>query len=285
MPTKIILSNIDDFVSLYNSGTHRKDLAKIFNISNGTVDRIFRENKLTKRTSKECRQLIMRDVTNEFDTANSKDIIKNYISGISENKIAKTFNVSRTVIKRILTQNNITRRTQSESESLKWEKMSKEKRLQQVKAAHIAATGRVRTIEEMSLSAKTKQKNLIMTGKGEQYILNWFNKKGFDTIPQMAVNGYNIDIGIGDSIAVELLRNPGNPFAKKSDKRKIENLTNLGWNVIYIWVARNDILVETTLKNIIPIIKRTNSDPSFRGKYWVFRGTGELYSTSSSDLN
>jgi len=219
----------------------------------------------------------------KIESSNFDNIVKAYLSGVSENQLAKINNVSRSVIHRILLKKGIKRRGRSEAELLKWSQMPKEKRKHQFKAAHEAARNRARSMGEMSKSAKTKQKTLSKVGKGEKYILNWFREKGFDAIPQRAFNQYNIDIAIGDSVAVELMRYTASPFRRESDSRKIKNLTNLGWNVIYVWVTRGDILVERTIEQIIPIIKRTYSDPTFRGKYWVIRGTGEVYTTSCSD--
>lgn len=68
-------------------------------------------------------------------------IINLYINGESENSISKQLNISRQAIRNRLNENNISIRTRSEAEKLKWSKMDNIARKNQVKKAHESTLG------------------------------------------------------------------------------------------------------------------------------------------------
>jgi hypothetical protein len=133
------------------------------------------------------------------------EIFREYERGESVNTVSKIFGVSRNVINRILVENGITPRTQSEAETLKWSKMSKEVRAKQVEKAHEACRGRIRSENELTTSALARERNpnIKHIGHGEIETVNLLNNLGVDFVYQKAIGRYNVDFAIGD-VAVEL---------------------------------------------------------------------------------
>jgi len=211
------------------------------------------------------------------------NIINSYVNGVSENALAKSLNISRNVITRILRENGVNRRTRSEAETIKWSQMSPDKRSRQTRACHIAARGRKRTEEEMIKSAFTKEKTLSKVGKNELFIVDLLKQQGLNAIPQKAVGRYNIDIAI-EPVAMELWLSPGNPLLPANNSGKTKYLTNLNWSVIWLWVGRGDILTERTIKDIALLINQIKGNKTLIGKYWVIRGGGN-HIVSGDDFN
>ena len=210
-------------------------------------------------------------VYNQIDLPKD-ELLAKYKRGESINSIAKFFNVSRGVINRNLIEYGVTPRTQSESEKLKWSKMSEKARINQVAKAHIASKGRVRTESEMIASAKTREMspNKIHIGDGEIELFELLNNRGINAIHQKAVGRYNVDITIGN-VAVELTICRSRFTAHNSSfNKRVKYLLERGFKTICIVFDSVDTIIRDA-DNIIGNLQILSEYPPSFSHYWVIR--------------
>lgn len=213
----------------------------------------------------------------KIKTINAKDVIYRYVSLLnSENCIAKYFGVSRNVIARILKENCVNRRTQSESEYVKWSQMDFNKRAAQVLKAHDSVRGVKRTYSELYARAKTRQQTLQYDGFGEIDV----HKLLDGSIHQQAFHQYNIDIGY-HPVAVEIHNTCTYPINDQRIKKRFEYLLSCGWWVIFVKVCKSG---KTSIKPR-PVANEINRfrdfairNPSCPCQYRVIGGEGNYLS-------
>ena len=115
-----------------------------------------------------------------------------------------------------------------------------------------------------------------------QEFIDAISSAGIPTVPQEPFMSYNLDIGCGD-IAVEIHTQTASPLTPKF-LPKLMNCVNAGKSMLYVWIdPRKDIVLPICYENVVSIIQKFRSNPPARSKYWVIRGTGELYATGSFD--
>src|ERR1700674_1872148 len=100
------------------------------------------------------------------------DLVRKYLTGESIKQLAHQFSVSRPVITRRLIENKVLLRDQSESEAMKWSRMSDATRKSQVDAAHKAVRGRHSTFEQLCTRAIGIQVSRKMSGN-EIILYDW----------------------------------------------------------------------------------------------------------------
>lgn len=215
---------------------------------------------------------------------NINDLIAKYLQGFSVKALSEFFNISRTAIIPRLRRAGIRPRNRSEAMYLRMAQTTSEEKARLAEKAHDAVRGKPKSFKAAAKQAKKKQLTHSQVGKGEYLLASWLEERGLSPVLQEAVGKYNIDISCCP-VAVELLVNASNPFARATDRKKIEYLTNRNWTVIYVWVTKRHFLSEEAAEYIVSLFERTHSDPTLRGSYWVIRGSGELYATSCSNSN
>lgn len=262
-----------DIVNMY---TIRKmpstKISEFYEISKGYVLKVLKRNNV-----------FMRSIRKEDST---KKIIDAYQSGLSENQTAKKFNVSRSVVRRVLTENKIHIRSQSEAEKLKWSKMTDEQRKHQVKAAHetVKTLDEAYWIKNKINAAKTKEVTHSKVGVFEYEFTKVFNANGFTCQGQFAINVYNIDIFIAPDTVVEIHVSTANPHTHKMYVKRIKYLLECGYNVIYIKITK-DAFIDIVANKVMRIIEVARINKAFSGKYWMIRGCGELVTVGSFNGN
>lgn len=193
-----------------------------------------------------------------------------YEEGNSENRVALHFKVARNVIRRILTEQGVAVRTQSEAESLKWSKMPQEQRQKQVEAAHVATKGCVKSIAELTERAIARQKILHKhyIGHGEPEFFEFLKSQGIPFTYQKAIGVYNVDFAIGN-IAVELSKCTTRFHARNAKMRKrSEYLLNAGYKTLAVDFNEVPALI-ANFDNIISVINEMNRLEAFGREYWV----------------
>lgn len=210
---------------------------------------------------------------------NADDIISEYYSGKSVKALAEQFGVSRNVIVQRLHSAGIKQRNRSESMYLRMSQTSLEERKRLTQAAHIAKRG-CKNSPEMLHKRALAQKRFI--GAFEQEFIDAISAAGISVYPQEPFLSYNLDIGCGN-IAVEIHTQTASPLAAKHCE-KLMNCVNSGKSMIYVWIdPRRPNLTPQCYENVIRTLEEFRSNPPSRSKYWVIRGTGELYATGSFD--
>jgi hypothetical protein len=210
---------------------------------------------------------------------NTDDLIREYNSGKSVKRLAKDFHISRCTIIDRLNKAGIKQRNRSEAMYLRMSQTTNEERKRLTSSANQAKRGKPNTPQMLHKRA-IAQKRFI--GKYEQEFIDKLISAGIPVIPQEPFLSYNLDIGCGD-IAVEIHTQCANPLTANFIK-KLMKCVKSGKSMIYVWISpRNDIVTSGCYDKVISLIKSFRSDPPVKSKYWVIRGTGELYATGSFD--
>ena len=207
---------------------------------------------------------------------NLQDYLRRYQSGESENALAKEIGVNRSTFRKRLLDAGIAPRNQSQSETLKWAKMSRTKRANQVRAAHAAARGRNVSFDELCQRAKSREGNLNYNVSADEIALgDWLKSNGVDdVVHNAAVGPYNCDIRTG-SIIVEVWG--GNWHPKPIDIERTKYILDSGYHVLIIDTQKRFPLDCSIIgEDIITCRYIFGLDPAGTREYWMIRGDGEL---------
>lgn len=215
---------------------------------------------------------------------NLDDLLKRYLSGESENILAKEAGINRWTFRQRLIEAGITPRSQSEAETIKWSRMSPEKRIRQVSAAQDAARGRSAPFEELCLRAKMREGNLNYNVSTDEITLgNWLTEMGIGVVHNFAIGPYNCDIRTGP-IIVEVWGGHWHP--KPIDTKRTKYILDAGYSVLIIDLEKSRYpLTRLVTDYAIALIEETGGDPTGRRQYWMVRGDGELIFKRFNDDN
>jgi hypothetical protein len=205
------------------------------------------------------------------------EIIKRYAAGESENAIAKSLGVNRWTIRLRLIESGAHIRSQSESEALKWSRMSAKQRARQVSEANIASRGRVRSIAEKVASAKTRQDRQTHVSPAERQFADMLDGLGIETIPQQALGPYNCDLG-AYPVAVEIFGGHwhfGGEHLARTPER-LRYFFDAGWHMLMIHVTKRHPIARGAAEYLVSFLKEARRNPSMPRQYRMIRGTGEF---------
>lgn len=224
----------------------------------------------------------------EFDEATKKKILEAYESGIGAKGIPSFLGLhctERPVI-RFLESVYETLRNRSEQQYARMAKMTPEEVAKFTENAHKAARGRKATREERIKRAKTLEGRHCPQSKWEPIVFNLISKDFPNAIPSKAFDIYNFDIGIGNSIAVEIF---GGGWAC-TDKRRInhylERTKEIGkFGIHTIFVVIDNCCDIGNADELIRTINFASRLPAETGQYWVVWGNRQGASGSSFNIN
>ena len=209
------------------------------------------------------------------------NIIKEYFAGKSVKQLASDIGHSRQVIYRVLRNAGITPRNRSESMYVRMSQTSEEERQRLSAAAHEAKRGYINSPETRHKMALAKNKR---SGIFEAEFISRLTAAGVPVYPQEPLLAYNLDIGCGP-VAVEIHTQTGSPLTGKH-LVKLMNCLDAGKNMIYVWIDPRRIkFSDSCYEKVIALVQSIRSNPPGRCKYWVIRGTGELYASGCFDMN
>ena len=208
-------------------------------------------------------------------------MIEEYLSGKSIKQLAFEHGFSRQVVYRVLRQNSIPIRGRSEAMYVRMAQTSPQERKRLALAANEAKRGLANSPEMLHKRALAHKRFI---GKFEQEFAYALSTSGIPIIPQEPFLSYNLDIGCGD-IAVEIHTQSAGPLSSKFIK-KLMDCVKSGKSMLYVWIdPRGAAPTSTCYQNVISIVQAFRRDPPSRSKYWVVRGTGELYASGSFDCD
>jgi hypothetical protein len=206
-------------------------------------------------------------------------IVSEYLYGKSVKALSAELHVTRDAIALRLKNRGITPRNRSESMYNRMAQTPPEERQRLAEAAHEAKRGYVNSAETCHRMAESKCKRV---GMFESDFIDALENAGISVTPQEPFLGYNLDLGCGD-IAVEIHSQCASPLSSKFIK-KLMNCVNAGKSMIYVWFdPRRPAVTDACYQQVIATIQAFRRDPPVRSKYWVIRGTGELYASGSFD--
>lgn len=217
------------------------------------------------------------------------NILARYLAGESENSLSAELGINRWTFRQRLLKSDVAPRGRSEAETMKWASMTSDKRRSQVAAAHAATRGRTVSIEEQEARARTKARTLTKAVPIEFDLIDMLSSRGIDTIPQMALGPYNVDVAIDTPpIAIEIF---GGGWHAYGDHRalfhkRVKYLLNCNWSVIIIWLdSRRYPLGPAAVDYIVTFVKHLRSQPAGWCEYRMILGNGQSAPIRKSYLN
>lgn len=217
----------------------------------------------------------------KITSIDANNVVSAFSAGISIKQLAEIENVSRGVIYRILRENNVTPRNRSEAMYVRMANTTQEERAYLTKKAHDAVRGVKRTHKELCKRAVAKQFNLQVAGRGERKIIEELKNRGIESIHQLAIDKFNIDVAI-PNVAVELCVSCGtNPLRRYHHAEKVEYLCKRNWVVIFIMLRKTSEYTSLHTDYIVSKIEQFSRDKTIGGSYWVVGRNCELHATGS----
>ena len=210
----------------------------------------------------------------KLDSLDVDDLVRRYLAGTSEQTLAAELGVSRTPVRRILLEAGVEPRGRSDAMLLRMAQTSPDERQRLAAAAHDAVRGKRRGPDELALRAVARQVTCQYLGRGEDLLRGWLAERGLPTTPQLAAGPYNIDLA-APPVAVELWLSTNHPMRRARLRQKTEDLCDLGWLVVWVWVGNGDMLCESVADKIVTLAESARRDPSLLGQHRVVRGRGD----------
>lgn len=263
--------DIDDLRRLYARFESIEKVAERVPISQGTVHRRLRDAGVNFTSTIPGKRIKLPE----------REVVERYVGGRSENSLATEYGVSRTVIKRILSEHGVDRRGNAEANR----RMMAERTTEENKRNTAAANGAMRAKPQSHWdrigreSALTKQRTLSKVGEGEWRVAAALASVGITPILQKAVGEYNVDIAAG-SVAVEVHNSAAHPHT--TARERIVDLLDLGWFVLYVKICYTG-LKPAALDKVISFAKLAARHPSARRQYRMVRGDGQLIAVGQLD--
>lgn len=219
-------------------------------------------------------------------TIDTTQIIPLHESGVGAAGIASRLGTSPETIRKFLRDRGHKPRNRSEQQYARMAKMTPAEVAKFTENAHKAARGRKATREERIKRAKTLEGHHCPQSKWEPIVFDLISKDFPHAIPSKAFDIYNFDIGIGNSIAVEIF---GGGWAC-TDKRRINHylertkeIGKFGIHTIFVVVSPScDI---GNADELIRTINFASGLPSGFGQYWVIWGDRQGASGSSFNID
>ena len=263
--------NADGIVNMYVSGHSGGEVSEKLGVSKAFVYKTLKAHNVKIRP--------------RLHVQLADQIITPYTSGESENSIAKRLGVSRKVVFDALMNAGISRRTQSEAETVKWSFMDADKRAAQVAAAHSASKKlpRSKRVEILEKCARMKEQTGSKIGHLESEFFEAFKMRGFDVAQQVATGIYNLDLSIWNT-AIEIHANTAHPHSHPFYLRRIMYLLERGMDVVYIkCIGKIDI--DRAADQVGKLVNFSKRNKSTIRHYWMVRGSGELVACRGFDGN
>lgn len=204
------------------------------------------------------------------------EVQRMFDAGYSANAIAKSLNVSRSMVNSCFNDIGIKRPDVSEGNRRQAAMVSPEARLARAKLAHQAVRMIGRSPMSQANHAAREQETLRYMGVCESYVAEKMTALGYHCIPQLAMCGYNIDIAIGH-VAVEIHSVSVRPHNVTQRLERIVKLINAGMSVFYICVDPAwETVPEEVIDELIAFHDMTRGLPAGKGQYRVVRRNGEI---------
>lgn len=277
MASKKASINANDVIELYNAGKSIAKIKNIFGCTQKPIIRILKEAGIPIRHPNARKELPL------------DEIVSLYTSGESVRAIGRKFKVARDVIKRRLLEAGVVMRTPTEANQLMMSKRTVEENMRNTQAAHNAIRGKTYTHKELCQRAISRERIFTQFASPyERQIANELSRRGIKFTPQKAVDKYNLDFAIFDSIAFEVFGGGWHAYgrhrARFEDRSK--KLFDSGYTIVICWVGFNyEFIPSAIVDYLIALNKVLCSNPSSRGKHYMIRGDAQPSTFGSSKLN
>ena len=209
-------------------------------------------------------------------------LIARYEAGESVKALAQEEGVSRMPLRRYLERSGVTLRGIGEANEAQALRMTPEARKLRAEAAQRARRGQRDTPLTLERRALALQTNGARIGRSEAELETALKQRGFDTIPQLAVGRYNIDIAVG-SVAVEVHSNGSLPHRLRRHRERVQELAGVGWHLVYV-MGYPEMNLNAVTDEVEAHLHAVERDPDGTSRYVLVRRTGGLYPTTYDDI-
>lgn len=270
--------NIDssDLIDRYQSGESVNALRKHFKVDAYVIRRVLAENEISIRGHADAIALDAREVDEDA-------IAIRYAAGESARGLLREFRICDDRLYGILAERGIPARGNAEANKLLASRLTHGQRAS--RAAHWReAWGRPICVPPFTpqhparvrAAAATRESRLSMQRPDEIPVISLLPEGWVDGL-QVAADFYNIDITHG-RVAVEVHAGALHPFRARPALRRMIDLADLGWHVVYTWICKQRPLTPAGVTELVAHAERLDGDPSPQRQYVVVGGSGELVS-------
>lgn len=285
MPAKAPDINVENAIQAYLSGESAKKIAPYYGICAKRLTAILKERGLLRDKSQRYAIAGKKNGKIRHKTLDLPDdeIAKRYLSGETEQTLAKEFGVNRYAISTSLRFTNTPRRSLSDNYTLKSSKIP----LKERKPVFNDHPGPYKKTLEQRIKAakeweqKAKNWRVPHASTSEIILFNLLVGKGMDIILQQAVGPYNIDLGTFP-VAVEVWG--GAWHFSKDHTERFRYLFDNGWHLIIVYADPKLSPISIGAADyIVTFFEHTCLDPTTPREYRVIWGNGEIFSAGRFD--
>lgn len=252
MGRKPLPLDLDHLISRYHAGESIRELAVAFAASPGAITRALARNGVPRRSAAEDTRLMLARQTPEARTARAdaasrtklgqhidgEQIAREYLAGDSLLALTTRYGVSGDALRRILTRAGIDIRTRAEAQVLRAAAEDPEAKAARYRLSSASLQGRVMSQESLAARALSNQDTQRLVGRHERDIGDLLRTVGLQVRPQLAVGRYNLDLAVGEHLALEVhtsRHSPNMVNRAATPKRRVHDLTEQGWRLLYLW--------------------------------------------------
>lgn len=225
-------------------------------------------------------------MTAKWIPPNTQDLVRRYQSGTSVNKLSDTFGVARHAVARVLREQGLEIRGQSEAERVKWSHMTAKQRRLQVKAANDAMRGSKRTLGELCRRAVTNSRSMRYVGRYERELAQMLADAGEVPTLQMPVGPYLPDIVLKERfVAVEVESGNGQNCTSRY-RQRMDYLLDRGLSVLIFYCPGRPVRDLAPIRDqVVAFADAVRRNKSPRGKYGMVRRDGQPTTSKCFNLD
>lgn len=216
-------------------------------------------------------------------TADVDYLVREYLAGKSTNQLSHEVGLTRGSIDMRLRERGIKLRSQSESETLKWSRMTPEQVSRQVAAANAASRGTPKSFAQKCKTAITVESNGRMNSD-ELLLSILLCEREIICTPQKAIGPYNCDLA-ASPVAVEIFGGhwhwEGKHFARLD--QRVRYILNAGWHLLMIPNTFKSPLTPAIANYVATYIQEARRDPTRRREYRMVWCAGQFTSAGYAD--
>jgi hypothetical protein len=227
-------------------------------------------------------------MSRKIEIPNIDNVIERYESGVSLNQLSKEVGIARITLTRRFESLGVNLRSQSDSERLKWSKMTETQRKRQVQKAHEASRGRLVSTAEKIKRAKSAYLNNFKKGRHELELIELLRDFGYDAVSQLNFGIYNLDISVhGLPIAIEIQTSNHQLLRRPKHIQRTKYILGRKYFLIYVIIdqSKNPLRLYAIANKIISYLNVLSLDKSIVGKYAMIGRDGKPFPSSCYDFN
>ncbi|MGO1835176.1 MAG: helix-turn-helix domain-containing protein, partial [Actinomycetaceae bacterium] len=263
MPRVLTDALIDEAVELHRSGQSFQKIGTRLGVHPDTLSRAIKDRGIELSPNRHNADRVV---------PADAQILSRYREGESIYSLAKSAGLSRGTITRWVKEAGLPIRSRSEAGKARSSRMTADERMAQVAIAHEAVRGTTQTRDAKLARARTVR-NLTASGKRSRSHLElqlglWLTQRGVDFVPEQVADVYNVDFGIGGTVAVELLGGSwhAQPARREHHRQRAHEILNAGWHMIFVWSTHFAPVNPWAADKIVTLLEEASRLPATPGK-------------------